>query len=150
MGQRQVRFFKLGCWAAAITAAVHLVGYVTGPPPPANETEQMLTDMATSYQFSLPGGVRRTLMDIMDGFSLSFALFMATIGGIGFLVLKRGRDDAILMTALARALAGFSLVLLVISLTHWFIIPTLFIASVALCFVLATMGRAKSTYQNHM
>jgi uncharacterized caspase-like protein len=137
---RQLRFFKFGCWAAAITAVVHLVGFVSGGLQPANETEQALLDTARNYQFPLPGGTRRSLMDITDGFSLSFALFLATIAGLGFLIARRGADDPVLMTSATRTLAAFSLVLFVISLWYWFLIPTLFIATVALGFVLAAVS----------
>jgi len=138
---RQLRFFKFGCWAAAITAVVHLVGFVSGGLQAANETEQALLDTARNYQFPLPGGTRRSLMDITDGFSLSFALFLATIAGLGFLIARRGADDPVLMTSATRTLAAFSLVLFVISLWYWFLIPTLFIATVALGFVLAAVSR---------
>jgi uncharacterized caspase-like protein len=137
---RQLRFFKFGCWAAALTAVVHLVGCVSGGLQPANETEQALLDTARNYQFPLPGGTRRSLMDITDGFSLSFALFLATIAGLGFLIARRGADDPVLMTSATRTLAAFSLVLFVISLWYWFLIPTLFIATVALGFVLAAVS----------
>lgn len=138
---RQQRFFKFGCWAAAITAAVHLVGFVSGGLQPSNETEQALLDTARNYQFPLPGGTRRSLMDITDGFSLAFSLFMATIAGLGFLIARRGVDDPILMTAATRTVAAFSLVLFVISLWYWFLIPTLFVAATALGFVLAAVSR---------
>ena len=137
---RQLRFFKFGCWAAAITAVVHLVGFVSGGLQPANDTEQALLDTARNYQFPLPGGTRRSLMDITDGFSLSFALFLATIAGLGFLIARRGAGDPVLMTSATRTLAAFSLVLFVISLWYWFLIPTLFIATVALGFVLAAVS----------
>ena len=139
MATPQLRFFKLGCWAAAITAAVHLVGYVTAPQQAANETEQVLLDMARSYQFPLPAGTRRSLMELFDGFSLSFALFLATIAGLGFVIARRGADDPVLMTAVTRTLAAFSLVLMVISIWYWFLIPTLFLGIMALGFVLAAV-----------
>ena len=143
MATTQLRFFKLGCWAAAITAAVHLVGYVTAPQQAANETEQVLLDMARSYQFPLPGGTRRSLMELFDGFSLAFPLFLATIGGLGFLIARRGADDPVLMAAVTRALAAFSVVLLVISIWHWFLIPTICIGVMAFGFVLAAVTGAR-------
>ena len=140
---RQLRFFKFGCWAAAMTAVVHMVGFVSGGLQPANEIEQALLDTARNYQFPLPGGTRRSLMDSTDGFSLAFSLFMATIAGLGFLIARRGAGDPVLMTSATRTLAAFSLVLFVISLWYWFLIPTLFIATMALGFVLAAVsGRA--------
>ena len=137
MGRLQLRFFKLGCWGAALAAAVHPVAYVTAPPQAANETEQVLLDMARSYQFLLPAGTRRSMMELFDGFSLAFALFLATIAGLGFLIARRAADDPVLMTAVTRTLAAFSLVLMVISIWYWFLIPTLFIGIMAFGFVLA-------------
>ena len=131
---RQVRFFKFGCWAAAITAAVHLVGFVSGGLQASNETEQALLDTARNYQFPLPGGTRRSLWTPNNS-GLS-----GTRSGLGFLIARRGVQDPILMTAATRALAAFSLVLFVISLWYWFLIPTLFIAAMALGFVLAAVS----------
>src|SRR5262245_13043469 len=141
MRDRQVMFLKIGCWAAAITAAVDMIGVLAGPQPPANETEKVLLDLAESYQFPLPGGGRRSLMEFMDGFSLTFALCLATIGGLGLLVALRAEADPVLVRAVPRARAGFSVGLLVISLTHFFLVPTLFIAATALCFVLDAISR---------
>lgn len=141
MHPRQLWFFRLGCWCTVLAAVVHLAGYLSGPHVPANETEQQLIDLASSYQFELPGGGRRSLMEFMNGFSLSFSLLLATMAGMGFIMLRRGGDDAVMMLAAARAAAACSFVLLAISLTHWFFVPTIFIAAMAICFVGAALGR---------
>jgi hypothetical protein len=139
MGGRQLTLFKAGCWMAIVTAIAHLVGQLGGPQAPANDTERTLTELATNYKFALPGA-QRSLMDFMNGFSLSFALFFALLGGTGLIVAKRGCADATLMTAFVRTYAVGLLVLLVISLTYWFIAPTAFIATTALCFITAALG----------
>lgn len=141
MANRQIVLFRIGCWAAIVTAAVHMFGHVSGPGPAANDTEQQLLDMAGSYQFALPGGGRRALLEMMDGFSLAFATLMVTLGGVGLIVEKRGRGDDLLMRAVARLLAAGTIGVLVISFTHWFIVPTMFLAFVTLCFVLASVPR---------
>jgi hypothetical protein len=138
--RRQLLVFKIGCLAALLAALVHLAGYLSGPQPPANDTERELMRLATTYRFPLPGGTSRALMDLLDGFSLMFAVFLALTGGIGYIVQKRGRHDGVLMTALARALAAGYTVLLVISLMQFFIIPTIFIALVTVCFAIASVG----------
>ena len=131
--------FKIGCLAAVFTAVVHLIGHLVGPRPPANDTERELVQLATSYEFDLPGGTGRTLMEFHDGFSLIFAVLLAALGGLGYIVQKRGKDDAVLMSAVARTLAAASAVVLVITLTHFFIIPTLFMALITVCFALASV-----------
>ena len=140
MADRQVLLFRIGCWAAILTAAVHMAGHLAGPQAPANETEQQLLDVAGSYQFALPGGGRRALLDFLNGFSLSYVVFLVTIGGVGLMVAKRGRGD-VLLTGVARLLAASSLGLLVISFTHWFIVPTILITFFTLCFVLAAVPK---------
>jgi hypothetical protein len=141
MAQRQIVLFRIGCWAAIATALLHLAGHVSGPGTPANEVEQQLVEMAGSYQFELPGGGRRSLMEFLNGFSLSFALFLSTIGGLGLIVVKRGHADEVLLVAVARVLAAASVALLVISFTHWFIVPTICLTFVALSFALAAVPR---------
>ena len=63
-------------------------------------------------------------MDLMDGFSLIFPLFLATTAGLGLIVARRGAADAVLATAVVRTLAAAYLVATVISITKFFIIPT--------------------------
>ena len=137
MQKRQLLLFRIGCWALIITAAVHLFGHIAGPQTAANEIEEEILQKAASYQFELPGGGRRALMDLMDGFSLSFPVFLATLAATGLMIAKRG--DTMLIQAGARVFAAGSVAILVISLTHWFIIPTIFIAFFTLCFVLASV-----------
>jgi hypothetical protein len=140
MVPRQVWLFKLGCWVAFITAGVHLTGHVMGPTAPANDTERQLAELATSYRFALPGGWERSLMDFVNGFSLTFSLFLMTMGGLGLIVIKRGQGDPLLLMATARTLAVASLVLLVITLVYFFLIPAAFILVMALCFLLASVS----------
>jgi len=139
MGRRQLTLFTIGCWMAVATGVFHLVGQLIGPLTPANDTERTLTELATTYKFALPGG-QRSLMQLMNGFSLSFALFFALLGGAGLIVAKRGRQDATLMTAFVRTYAAGLIVLLVISITYWFIVPTALIAATAVCFAIASVG----------
>ena len=136
---RQLLVFRIGCIAAVMTAVVHLAGHVAGPPPPGNDIEHELTRLATTYAYALPGGANRTLMDLVDGYSLTFTVLLSVVGGVGYIVQKRSGADAVLMTSVARALAGACAVLLVISLTYFFIVPTIFIALVTVCFGLASV-----------
>jgi hypothetical protein len=144
MPRRQVWIFKFGCWAAMVSAVVHLAGHLAGPLTPVNDTERQLLGLATTYRFVLTGGAHRSLMDLLDGFSLMFPLFLATIGAVGLAVEKRGRGDAALMSAVARMFAVSTVVLLGVSLLKFFIVPTLFIAVMAVCFLVASVESPKS------
>lgn len=134
MVPRQFFLFRFGCWATIVTGVVHLGGHLSGQQPPANETERQLMALATSYRFTLPGGAERSIVNFLDGFSLMFALLLVTLGGVGLIVARRGHDDRLLMAAVARAFTVSAAALLVISLTNFFIVPSLFIAVMVVCF----------------
>jgi len=139
MPRRQLAIFVVGCWVALITGAVHLIGHVAGPAPATNETERQLLDLATNYRMMMPGGSARSLMDFLSGFSLSFSVFLALIGGLGLIIQRRGRDDLELMLAVSRALGAAGVVLVIISLTHWFIVPSLMLALMTFCFLFSAV-----------
>jgi hypothetical protein len=122
---------------ALLTAIVHLVAYLTGPGQPDNETERQLMSLATTYRFPALG---RTLWELLSGFSLIFSVYMATIGGIGLAVARRAADDVPLMNTLSVFYAGSVLTALVISLSYFFSVPTVFIGAVAVCFVAALVA----------
>jgi hypothetical protein len=132
--------FKVGCYAAIATALLHMTG-VFLEPLPANDTERQLHELASTYKFPLPGGPSRTMLEITSGFSLVYALMLALTGGLGLIVSRRAAYDDLLFVATARALAGGYIVLLAISVTHFFLIPTTCTAVIALSFAIAAFGR---------
>jgi hypothetical protein len=140
MPARQLLVFKIGCIAAILTAMLHMAGHLAGPTPPANETEVKLLDLATSYKMPLPGGAQRSLMDFQTGFSLTYAVFLAMVGGAGLVVRRRASGDPLLMLAVARVFAGGGAVLVAISLTYFFIIPTICVAFMTVCFAIASVA----------
>ncbi len=140
MPARQVWIFKFACWVTFLTAAIHMVGHVAGSTPPANATEQQIRDLITNYYFPMPGGGERSILDFQTGFSLMFATMLATFGAVGLMVVRRGTEDPVLVRGVARAFALSSAVLLVISLTHFFIIPSLFIALMTVSFAVASVS----------
>ena len=54
MQKRQLLLFRIGCWAAIITAAVHLFGHLAAPQTPANEIEEQLLQAATATSSNCP------------------------------------------------------------------------------------------------
>ena len=139
MPARQLWLFKFGCWASLVSAAVHLAGHVIGLQAPANAIERQLVQLASEYHMAMPGGSERSLMDFLNGFSLMFALMLATLGSVGLIVEKRGHGDPMLMLGVARAFTVATTAVLVVSVTHFFIVPTLFIAVLVVCFFCASV-----------
>jgi len=137
--RRQVVVFRIGCYLALLMAAVHLVGHVAGPQAPTNDTERQLLDLATNYQYDVPGGAKRALMDFMNGFSLAYSMLLATMGALGLVIAKRGLEDPVLMVGAARVIALGCAGLLLVSLTHFFIVPTIFTAAILVPFAVASV-----------
>jgi hypothetical protein len=135
MSSRQRLWFRIGCYALIVTSVVHLIGHFSGPPPPANDTERTLLQLLQTYVIDLPGG-GRTFEQLMSGFSLAYSIFMAWIGAIGLMVMRR-TGDAGIQRGLARINLLGALAMLVLSLTYWFIIPTAFSAVVLVAFACA-------------
>jgi hypothetical protein len=140
MLRRQVVSFTIGCWAAIVTAVAHLVGHVSGPAGPTDEAGRELAELATTYPIPLPDGSTRVLMDLYAGFSLTFVVFLAFVGGVGLMVRARCRDDVVMMTAVARAAAAAGSVMVAISLLYWFIVPSLMLAVMTFGFLLASVA----------
>ena len=114
MPPRQVWIFEFGCWAAIVTAVVHVVVAIAVPATPTSD----------------------------QGLNLVFAVGFAAIGAIGLVVGKRGQADALLMYGVAQRAAIASAAMLALSLFYLFvvfIVPTLFIAAVTTCFAVAAV-----------
>lgn len=139
MSPRQKLFLQVGCYLALLTAALHMVGQISGGPQSEVPAEKQVLDLMRTTKIALPGA-SRTMMELFDGFGLIFATFLATSAGIGFIVARRGAADSMLANAIVRVLAGAFVVMTVISLTNCFIIPTVCLGLVALSFVAASFG----------
>ena len=137
MSRRQLAIFKLGCYIAFFTAALHMVGH--SMMAPSNDAERALFDHMASVPLGLPGAPSHTIMDLYKGFSMVYSLMLALTGGLGLIVARRGVQDPTLMVAAARALAGGYLVMTVIGFSNFFIIPNVLMAAIALCFALASV-----------
>ena len=137
MSRRQLSVFKVGCYVAVFTAALHMVGHFLMAPN-TDEERQLFEHMQT-LALNLPGAPTHTMMDLYRGFSMVYSVMLALTGGLGLIVARRGIQDPTLMLAVARALAGAYLVMTVIGFTNFFIIPTALMLAVCVCFALASV-----------
>jgi hypothetical protein len=136
---RQLWLFQFGCWVSLATAGLHLAGLVVAPLPGASGPAGDALRAAATAVLVFPDGTERALGDVLVGFSLAYALFIAAVGGVGLAVSRRGRDRMALMADVSRVLALCCLALLLVSLTYFFLIPTLLIAVMLVCFTLAAV-----------
>ncbi|HVZ21294.1 MAG TPA: hypothetical protein VG871_09550, partial [Vicinamibacterales bacterium] len=83
MPPRQVWLFQLGCWVAFATAIVHLAEHVSGlnALPPAMVAHA--DGVRATYVILIPGLHQPTFLGVLNGFSLSLSLLVATIGAAG-------------------------------------------------------------------
>lgn len=130
MDRHARRWFRVGAWILLITAGLHTLGHVSGPLPPKNDTEATLQRLMREYQFQL-GGVQRTTEDFLNGFSLTFSVFLLFVGLLDLLI-ARHLESSVLrrVTLLHAALAAG---LLALSLVY-------FIPPPAVCFGLALVA----------
>lgn len=141
MPPRQVWLFQLGCWVAFATAIVHLVEHVSGLNALSPDTVAGINALRATYVILIPGLHQPTFLSVLNGFSLSLALLLATIGAAGLVVLKYGSAQPLLLRGVARALAIGTGMLLVVSVEGFFSVQTFFMATMALCFALSAVSQ---------
>lgn len=129
--------FRVGAWTSIVTALAHLAGHVAGPQAPRNETEAKLTELMTGYGFTLPGAPHRTMMELFDGFSLTFTVFLALTGILALAIARSRGAVPELFRFTAVALAGCYGILLGISVKYFFLAPTVCLAIAFLAFTVS-------------
>ena len=138
MTGRQRIFFRIGAWACVATAVIHMAGQLAPRPAPANETEATLMKLLTTYEKDLGAGFLRTTSDFLNGFSVAFSIFLAWVGLLALLALRRA--DPEFLRSFARIGAIFSAALLVVSVVDFFLPPTVCLAVVFAGFLGAALG----------
>ena len=134
-------WFKLGSYAMLVTAGLHMIGHFSNPAP-ANDTEETLLELMTTYQMDF-GGMERSMMDFLQGYSLIFAASLVFVGALNLVVARtRGEDHAFLRT-MAWMDAGYTTVLLTISVAYFIYPPIITIGFILLCFVVSLLVGAK-------
>jgi hypothetical protein len=130
MERHTQRWFRVGAWILLITAALHTLGHVSGPAPARNDTEATLLRLMHEHRFEL-AGVQRSAQNFLDGFSLTFSVFLLFVGLLD-LLLARHLETA-LLRRLALLHAGLAAAMLALSVIY-------FIPPPAVCFGLALVA----------
>jgi hypothetical protein len=137
----QTIFFRIGAWASIATAVIHMAGQLAPRPGPVTETEALLEKLLTSYERDFGGGFRRTTSDFLNGFSISFSIFLAWVGVLALLAVRRHAADAPYMRSVTWACTLFSGAMLIVSILCFFLPPTVCLAVVFVGFAGASLGR---------
>lgn len=125
---------------AFATALVHLGEHVSGLNGLAPDVAASVNALRATYVIMIPGLHQPTFLGVLNGFSLSLSLLVATIGAAGLVVLKYGSDQPLLLRGVARALAIGTGMLLALSIEGFFSLQTFFMATMALCFALSAVS----------
>jgi hypothetical protein len=126
------RLFKAGAIAFLILGAVHSISFFQRPLP-ANDTEKQLLDLMSSYTFNLMGSFR-SMAGMLRGFSVSF---MLAVLGFGVIDLMLSGERAGLLKRVALINIIWLAAMTAVSLRYFFIVPTSFLATTLLIFILA-------------
>jgi hypothetical protein len=141
MPPRQVWLFQLGCWLAFATAVAHLAEHVSGLNALDPAIVAHIDTVRPTYVIPIPGLHQPTFLGVLNGFSLSLSLLLATIAAAGFVVLKYGADHALLLRGVSRAFAFGIGMLVVLSIEGFFSLQTFFMLVTALCFALSAVSQ---------
>jgi len=137
MTKRQRVLFRVGAWACLVTSAIHLAGHFAPPPPPANDAESALQKLMTTYRKDFGAGFSRTTMDFIQGFSLTFSLFLLFAGVLALLIASRPPQDEILGRRIRAAYAITMGALLAITAFYFFLPPLVCAVVIFLAFGLS-------------
>lgn len=129
------RFFAAGCWVLIATGLVHLLGhYGLMTSQGENETEKQLFSLLRGYTQDLGLGFVRSTMDLLAGFSLSFAVLPMGMGLLGLLLLRHADGAPGLLRQASIVYAGVYGIMTGVALRYWFPAPLFFLAAAFLCF----------------
>jgi len=136
VSKRQLRSFRTGCALWILTGLLQAAGYFVGRPDPSGEEQAALFSLFDGLAIPM-GGVSRTLGQVYDGYSLSFALLVFLLGFLGFLWLRiPGAPDSILRRVAGMNAVG-ALALFLVGLPRFPVPPLACFAAVAIAFALA-------------
>ncbi len=98
-----------------LTGIFHIIGFLTNPDP-ANEQEKQLFDLMKNYQFDLGVGFHRSMKNLMDSFSLSFALLLFFTATLLWYLLKNNINHHTMKGAILLSTGMYAICFIIMSL----------------------------------
>lgn len=140
MMKRAVSFFRIGASLQIVTAGLHMIGHFSAREP-ANDTEAQLLHLMMNYRLDV-GGVERTMMDLFQGFSLTFAALLVYVGLLNLMLVGHLRTNTKGFRAAALVNLVLTGVLVVVGALTFPVPPTALFALSGLAFLAAlALGR---------
>lgn len=120
------KLFRIGALVLTLHGVANLLQYFGSKgAKPVNGTEFQLNEMMYGMKINMMGTMR-TQGDVFDGLSIAFTVFLLTLAALGFTLPVQKKPAIVIAASLA--------VMLGVSLTYWFIMPTMFLAAGLACF----------------
>jgi hypothetical protein len=88
-------WFKDAIALQFVTGIFHLLSFLSKPEP-KNDSEKQLFDLMTNYRFDLGSGFLRSMEDLMNSFSIAFALLLFFSGILNLFLLKSNLSNKIM------------------------------------------------------
>ncbi len=135
MLKRAISFFRIGASLQIVTAALHMIGHFSAREP-ANDTEAQLLHLMENYHLDV-GGVERSMMDLFQGFSLTFAALLLYVALLNLLLVGHLRTNAKSFRMATLVNLVLTAILVVVSALTFPIPPTVLFALSGLAFLAA-------------
>jgi hypothetical protein len=126
------RLFTAGGIFLLLLGCVHAASLL-GKPMPANDAERQLFTLASNYKLNVMGSMR-SYDNFLRGFSISFMLAALVMGALA-LVLRHERASLLKKVALVNIV--WLALMTVVSLRYFFPLPTAFLVTALVIFLLA-------------
>jgi len=136
MSRRQMLAFRVGSVLWILTGLAHTIGYFMGRPEPASEEEATLFALFDGLRIRM-AGIERTIGQVYDGFSLTFAILVFLLGFLGLIWLRSPGVPAGILRRVAGMNAVAALAVLAIGLPRFPPPPLVFFAAIFVAFVVA-------------
>ncbi len=133
-------WYKAASYVVLLTAGMHLLAHLVGPPAPVSEEQRVLDRLLRNLALNV-GGVERTMYAIITGYSLFFAFAQAIQGAFVLMLLRYRPDDAVVLRCIGWIGVLSLLGNLVISIAYFPIPP---IALSGLGLILFAVGLRRS------
>jgi len=143
VSKRQMLSFRAGCALWILTGLLHTIGYFMGRPEPTSEEQAALFSLFDGLTIPMMGA-QRTLGQVYDGYSLSFAILVFLLGFLGLIWMRAPAVPDGILRRVAGMNAVAALALFTIGLRRFPAPPLACFAVVCIAFALAAWPARKT------
>lgn len=139
------RLFAAGCVVLIALGLVHLVGHsILTTSQGDTEAERELLTMMRANPQDMGLGFRRSIFDLLAGFSLTFSVLPIAMGLAGLVTRRHTTAAPDLGRQIAIVYAGTYGIMTGVALRYWFPAPLFFLAAAFACFAAAVAAAPRN------